>query len=169
MPLSRYPEYFRTYGRKEPQTVNHVPITFADGKPELGYFDMLAQQPNRLDRFMKAMAVGEAAFPITGVYDFSWLVDQVKMNPSSERAVFVDVGGGMGHAIKAIHSQYPQLPIGRFVLQDTPETLAAGKALNDVALAKVQRIPVNFHEEAPVKGKRHAPDISHAEDWVEAC
>lgn len=127
---------------------------------------MLAQQPDRLDGFMKSMAAGEAAFPITGVYDFSWLVDQLKMDPSSKRPVFVDVGGGMGHAIKAIHREYPQLPISRFVLQDTPETLEAGKALHEAALAEIQRIPVNFHEEPPIKGMT---EISYEAWWVGAC
>lgn len=162
VPLSRYPDYFRTYGPKEPQTTNHVPITFAAGKPELGFFDMLAQDPDSLARFADAMASGAALFPIIGVYDFSWLIDQVKMSPGSERAIFVDVGGGVGHAIKAIHGAYPQLPIGRFVLQDTPETLAFGT--DDTALAGIQRVPINFHKEAPVKGKQ-ALCCRHKSTW----
>ena len=160
VPLSRYPEYFESYGRKEPQAINHVPITFAAGKPDMGYFDMLSSNPARLNRFMKAMASTSSSIPIAGIYDFSWLVDTVKENPNLDRAVLVDVGGGMGHAIKAIHGEFPQLPLGRFVLQDTPDTVEAGKALNEPELAQIQRLAINFHKEPPVRGRsqsRHTP------------
>ncbi|KZL81490.1 o-methyltransferase [Colletotrichum incanum] len=153
VPLSRFPEYFSKYGRKEPQKVNHVPITFAAGKPDLGFFDFLATDPFRLQDFMQAMASISHSIPMSGIYDFSWLVDTARRTAASGRPILVDVGGGKGHSIKAIHEEYPQLPLGRFVLQDTPETLEASKALKDPQLAQIRRVPINFHEEAPVQGE----------------
>jgi len=55
---------------------------------------------------------------------FGWLVEKAGRD-EGERAVFVDVGGGKGHAIVAIREEFPGLPVGRFVLEDRPETIEA--------------------------------------------
>jgi hypothetical protein len=99
------------------------------------------------------MAHVESRMPVTaGIYDFSWLVSEVRSRPDSDRAVLVDVGGGKGGAIKAIHREFPDLPIHLFVLEDRPETLEAGRQLDEPELAGVQRVALDFHRDQPVKG-----------------
>ena len=49
------PQYFQKYGRKEPQTQDHVPVTFAAGMPELTYYELLKRDHARRERFTKAM------------------------------------------------------------------------------------------------------------------
>ncbi len=71
-----------------------------------------------MKRFMNGMAPLEKRMPIAGIYDFSWVVDAAKEDPASERPIFVDVGGGQGQAIKAIHNEFPELPLKKCVLQD---------------------------------------------------
>ncbi|KAK7739767.1 hypothetical protein SLS53_005737 [Cytospora paraplurivora] len=149
---ARYPEYFEKYGRKEPQTINHVTVTFAHGKPELGYYEMIEQDPEWLRSFTKGMAHTSSHSPISGIYDFSWLVSEVEKNPNSDRAVLVDVGGGKGGAIKAICEEFPGLPPHRFVLEDRPETLEGIEALDEPELVQVQKVAMDFHKEQPVKG-----------------
>ena len=130
-----------------------MPVTFANGKPELGFYEMMEQDPKWMHSFLKGMAHISEAMPIAGVYDFSWVVAEAEKDPNSSRAVLVDVGGGKGQSIKAIREEYPGLPLHRCVLQDLRETLEAGKALNDPELAQVQWVPVDFHKEQPVKGR----------------
>lgn len=153
IPAARYPEYFEKYGRKEPQTVENIPITYAHGHPEMGFYEMISHSPAGLNDFLKGMAHIEARMPISGIYDFSWLESEVEKHPGSDRPVFVDVGGGKGQAIKAIHTEFPGLPLSRCVLQDRPEVIAAGKALNEPELASIKRMGIDFHKEQPVKGK----------------
>ncbi|OIW23060.1 O-methyltransferase [Coniochaeta ligniaria NRRL 30616] len=150
---AQLPNYFAAYGRKEPETLTHVPGTFAYGHPEQSYYEMLEHDPVRMRRFMRAMAPIEERMPIAGIYDFSWAVAAApKADSDSERPLFVDVGGGRGHAIKAIRAEYPGLPIERFVLQDRPEVIEAGEKLDDPDLRGVQRMVVDFHESQPLQG-----------------
>lgn len=152
VPWAQFPRYFEKYGRKEPQTLTQVPTTFAYGHPELSYYDMLSLKPDMRKMFMKAMAPIEAKMPIAGIYNFDWLVEKARDPSTADRAVFVDVGGGKGHAIEAIWNEFPDLPLNRFILQDRPEVIAEVKALDEAGLREVQKMVVNFHEGQPVKG-----------------
>lgn len=147
------PEYFEQYGRKEPQATNHVPMSFAYGKPSLSFYELLAEDEAWVGTFLRGMAHVESRMPVTaGIYDFSWLESQARAEPDSGRAVLVDVGGGKGGAIRAIRREFPGLPAHRFVLEDRPETLEAGRALGEPELAGVRRVALDFHRDQPVKG-----------------
>ncbi|CAM1510019.1 Fc.00g003540.m01.CDS01 [Cosmosporella sp. VM-42] len=152
IPFSHLPRYFETYGRKEPQQENHVPVTFAVNSPESTFWEVLIADQPRMKRFMGAMGPLEDSMPIAGIYDFSWAVDKAKESPESERIIFVDVGGGKGHAIKAIHQEFPDLPLNRCLLQDRPEVIEAVATLNDPKLSHVQKQAIDFHLEQPSKG-----------------
>ncbi|KAL1880550.1 hypothetical protein VTK73DRAFT_5563 [Phialemonium thermophilum] len=150
---AQLPRYFEKYGRNEPQTENHVPVTFAAGAPELTYWELLQQDPPRMERFIKAMAPLEASMPITGIYDFATAIAAGQANgTSSDRILFVDVGGGKGHAIKAIHGETPSLPLTQFVLQDRPEVIKTVEELDDPGLRDVKKMAINFHQSQPIQG-----------------
>ncbi|KAF5485197.1 Methyltransferase fsa4 [Colletotrichum siamense] len=151
VPYVQMPAYFEKYGRKEPQTLNHVPGTFAYGVPEYGWYEMLQHDPPRMQRFLRAMGPIEEKMPISGIYDFTWVVDYAKANPT-DRAVFVDVGAGRGQSIKAIHKENPELPLDRCVLQDRPEVVEAVKQLDDADMRLVRKQVIDFHKEQPEKG-----------------
>ena len=144
------PRYFEVYGRNEPQTMNHIPNTYAHGHPEWSVYEMLAHYPERLHRFMRAMAMIEEKMPIAGIYDFGAVIKQA--DEQADRVAFVDVGGGRGQAIKAIRDEFPGLLLGRCVLQDRPEVLEAMASLKDPNLTGLQTMEIDFHQEQPVKG-----------------
>lgn len=152
------PKFFEIYGRKETQTQNHVPASFAYGHPEWGYYEMLKNYPERMKRFMPAMAAIEARMPIAGIYDFEWLVTLTQNDPTPERTVFVDIGGGKGQAIKAISKEYPGLPLKRFVLEDRPEVIEAVGELDEPELREAKKLAIDFHKEQPIKGIIIRPD-----------
>jgi len=143
-------DYFSKYGRKEPQAMNHIPATFARGCPERRFFDYLADNPAYFQRFMVGMNLVESWSPASGIYDFTWLTEKAKQEP--ERVVFVDVGGGRGHAILAIHDEFPGLPLGRFVLQDREETIEAVVAEGHPQMEEVQKVAIDFFVAQPTKG-----------------
>jgi hypothetical protein len=150
------PKYFEEYGRKEAEGLNHIPVTFAHGHPELSFYEMLGRDPERMQKFMKAMASVEKNMPIAGIYDFGWVVKYGQENPTN-RPLFVDVGGGRGQAIKAIHNEFPGLRLDRCVLQDRPEVIEAVRALGDADMREVRKMEIDFHEEQPIKGMESLP------------
>ncbi|TDZ16416.1 Methyltransferase fsa4 [Colletotrichum orbiculare MAFF 240422] len=151
VPYVHMPAYFEKYGRKEPQSLNHVPGTFAYGRPEYGWYEMLQHDPPRMRRFLRAMGPIEEKMPISGIYDFSWVVDHARASPA-DRVLLVDVGAGRGQSIKAIHRENPDLPLARCVLQDRPEVVEAVEALDDEDMRAVRKQVIDFHREQPVKG-----------------
>lgn len=146
------PAYFEKYGRKEPQTLNNVPGTYAYGVPEYGWYEMLQHDPPRMQRFLRAMGPIEEKMPISGIYDFGWVVEYAREN-ASDRPLFVDVGAGRGQSIKAIHRENPGLPLERCVLQDRAEVVEAVRKLDDEDMRLVQKQVIDFHKEQPVKGE----------------
>ncbi len=132
-----------------------MPETFAYGHPEWNFYEMLEHDPERMRRFMRAMAPIEERMPISGIYDFSWAVAAAEADPASERPLFVDVGGGRGHAIKAVRAEFPGLPIARCILQDRQEVIDAGEALDDPDLRGIQRMVIDFHKSQPLQGMCH--------------
>ncbi|KAF9880464.1 O-methyltransferase [Colletotrichum karsti] len=151
VPYVHMPAYFEKYGRKEPQTLNRVPGTYAYGTPEYGWYEMLQHDPPRMQRFLRAMGPIEEKMPISGIYDFGWVTEYARTNPT-DRAVLVDVGAGRGQAIKAIHRENPELPLGRCVLQDRPEVIEAVTQLADEDMRLVKKQVIDFHKEQPERG-----------------
>ncbi|KAK0630493.1 O-methyltransferase [Bombardia bombarda] len=150
----KMPEYFDQYGRKEPQTPNHIPVSYAYGQPGLTFYELIDRDPAWLQRFFKGVGALNTNLPIAGIYDFSWLVSQIQNEEESakRRPLFIDIGGGGGQAIKAIRAEFPGLPIDRFYLQDRADVIEAGEKVDDPLLKGVQRMAIDFFESQPVKG-----------------
>lgn len=70
--------------------------------------------------------------------------------PGAENdTLLVDVGGGKGHDLERLLSQYPQTK-GRLVLQDLPDTINRIQQLSP----DIRRMPHDFFTPQPVKGKK---------------
>ncbi|ROT41044.1 S-adenosyl-L-methionine-dependent methyltransferase [Sodiomyces alkalinus F11] len=157
------PRYFRTYGRREPKGLTHIPFTFAHGAPEKKFWDVLNAEPGRMQVFMHAMTAIDKQVPlmgpITGLYDFGWVADVVadekKKSSSSDhnRPLLVDVGGGKGHCIKAFCAgEDSPLSQDRCVLQDVAPVIEVVRSDEASGLAGVTLMAIDFHVEQPVKG-----------------
>ncbi|KAK3353286.1 O-methyltransferase-domain-containing protein [Lasiosphaeria hispida] len=146
------PSYFSTYGRAEPRGPGHIPTSFLAGRPALEYFELLNEDPARIETFMRAMSITHRNVPTTGMYDMGWVLRKAAEEP--DRVVWVDVGGGDGHTLRLFCRRYPGLKGQQCVVQDLPEVVeAAGrKALGEDELEGVRWVPMNFHNEVPIKG-----------------
>jgi hypothetical protein len=151
VPFSFIDRFFDQYGRKEPAGPSHVPLSFAKGEPERVYWDFIYGDPKVAPVFVRAMEVMQVALPLTGIYDFSWLVERTRLDVDKSRAALVDVGGGKGQAIKAFCNEFPGLPRARCVLQDLPEALKTVDELDEPEMREVQKVPIDFHKKQPVK------------------
>ncbi|KAB8237585.1 uncharacterized protein BDW43DRAFT_321924 [Aspergillus alliaceus] len=103
--------YYDTYGIKEPTGRLHTNNAFAEGEPEL-------TNPT----------------PLTGFYDFSWVVPRV--SESVDRPLIVDGGGAKG----------------RCVLEDLPCVIQMVKTIGDEGLRSAKLVAMYFDKEQPVKG-----------------
>ncbi|KAK3398427.1 S-adenosyl-L-methionine-dependent methyltransferase [Sordaria brevicollis] len=150
------PAYFDTYGRREPVGVDHVPITYHEGKPELKYFDLVNQNPKRMEQFMKAMSITHSSrVPTTGMYDMNSVLSAAKTG--RYETVWVDIGGGSGHSVKLFLEEYggPNgLKASRCVVHELEDVMKGAKkaAEEDELLKDVRFLPLDFHDESPVEG-----------------
>ncbi|KUI67830.1 Demethylsterigmatocystin 6-O-methyltransferase [Cytospora mali] len=157
LPVAHWPEYFETNGLAEPRQANVTPWGLSWGYPDKTNYEVFAMFPEKALPFNASMKVGVQDMPITGMYDFGWIGEYAAASSSSspgdrERTLFVDVGGGMGQALKAILAENQDIPAWRCALQDRPETIVEVKKEADPALAQVQKFGASFHGEEPVKG-----------------
>lgn len=171
LPVAHWPEYFGTHGLAEPRKANVTPWGLSWGHPDKTNYEVFALFPEKALPFNASMKVGVADMPITGMYDFSWIgkyatEGSTGSNDDKDRTLLVDVGGGMGQALKAILAENPDIPAGRCALQDRPETIEEVEKEADPALAKVQKFGASFHGEEPVKGKSMPPHASHPPSLV---
>lgn len=148
------PDYFSTYGRREPLGPSHIPTSFLAGRPELDYFTNLNRDPAAIDDFMLAMAIAHRNAPTTGMYDMSPILAAAAADPS--RPVWIDVGGGDGHTVAIFRRTHPALPAAQCLIQDLPEVCAQAsqKASSDPDLTGVRWAPMDFHADPPVAGGR---------------
>lgn len=68
-----------------------------------------------------------------------------------DTAVYVNIGGGIGHQCAQFKEKYPQIP-GRFILQDLPHSVA--RALPTIG---VENMAYDFFQPQPIQG--NPPEI----------
>ena len=135
----------------------HNPLTYRHGTEGKSVFETLAQQPDTLAVFGRILKAGASLKPFIGIYPWERLADN-----DPQRPLFVDIGGGPGHAIAAILAAHPELPASGFVLQELPNVIDLAK---QSLPADVQFQPHDFFTPNPVKGAKvyHLRACLH--DW----
>ncbi|KAK1622379.1 O-methyltransferase [Colletotrichum phormii] len=149
---AQFEKYFDAYGLQEPRGRTHVPYTFAYGQPEKNVWEVSLQNPEDKRIFLRSMKAMGLLLPVCGVYDFSWISDAAHSGPA-DRPLFVDVGGGSGHAMSVICDNYG-IPSNRCVLQDLDTVIGEIAESQDsiASLGGTKLMAIDFHKEQPVKG-----------------
>lgn len=135
----------------------HNPLTYRHGTEGKSVFETLAQQPDTLAVFGRILKAGASLKPFVGIYPWERLADN-----DPQRPLFVDIGGGPGHAIAAILAAHPELPASGFILQELPNVIDLAK---QSLPSDVQFQPHDFFTPNPVKGAKvyHLRACLH--DW----
>ncbi|RYP62896.1 hypothetical protein DL770_009505 [Monosporascus sp. CRB-9-2] len=144
------PQYFDTYGMREPSGRLHSIKAFAEGHPELTATEIMYRQPERVANMALAMSSMENMYPLSGIYNYEWVARRAA--ESSDRPLVVDVGGAKGHTLEAICKDTPGLPLDRCVLEDLPEVIEVAKGMSSENKLRPQMIDMDFHKEQPIKG-----------------
>ncbi|KAJ6021914.1 O-methyltransferase B [Penicillium herquei] len=111
---------------------------------DLPAFMWLQGHPENRDFFNLHMKCNRAGMP-TFLDVFPVLEKATELNP--ERALFVDIGGGIGQQAIAFKEKYPELE-GRVIVQDI--TLATADAIQHPG---VEAMPYDFFSPQPIKGR----------------
>lgn len=147
MPYGRIDEYFQWNGKREPSGQSRNPLTFAYGDPDKFIWEVSYANPEQKNIFMRSQAAVQSFYPTTGEYDFAW-VRETSKTADSNRILFVDVGGGNGHAVKSISSAY-SLPLSRCVLQDMQSVI---EEVSQAGAQDLKLMTIDLHCEQPIKG-----------------
>lgn len=145
-PYDALPAHLRTTDYSNPTNENRT--AFQDGwKTQLTTFQWMGQNPTNLAYFNDYMAARREP-------ELSWLsVYPIEKElqgwtaKDSDKVVYVNVGGGIGHQCKQFREKYPKVP-GRVILQDLPHSIA--KALPTEG---VENMPHDFFQPQPIKGE----------------
>jgi hypothetical protein len=118
-------------------------------KTPLPAFELLSKHPTNLtysNDYMALQRVPEFSWltvcPVKDVLNASGWTDQ-----STTKAIYVNIGGGIGHQCAQFKGKYPDLT-GRVVLQDLEQSI--DKALSTPG---VENMVHNSFDEQPIKGK----------------
>lgn len=111
------------------------------------YFEYLPKHPQKLKDFNMWMT-GQREGRVSWL-DFFPFDEQLAngFRSGDDAVMFVDVGGGVGHEVKAVKNKYPNLG-GRFILQDLPETIEQA-----TLVPGMEAVEHDFFAPQPIKGK----------------
>ena len=140
----------------------HNPLTYYNKTEGRTVFETLARHPENLAVFGRVLKAAASFRPFTGIYPWERLADA-----DAERPLFVDVGGGTGHAIAAILAAHPDLPVSGFVLQELSEVIASAKESGTLPPG-VQFQSHDFLTPNPVQGAKAYHFRACLHDWPDA-
>ncbi|CAG8950962.1 hypothetical protein HYFRA_00006359 [Hymenoscyphus fraxineus] len=147
------PRYLEENKYQNPDHELHTTFQAAH-KTNLSTFEWMTEHPDHLAYFNDYMALRREP-------NVTWLtvypVQEETKDWDPSKAVFVDVGGGIGHQCAQFKEKYPDVP-GLVILQDMPHSIAV--ALNT---PKVENMVHDFFEPQPIKGAKfyHMRGILH--------
>ncbi|KAL1991018.1 hypothetical protein VTN49DRAFT_5522 [Thermomyces lanuginosus] len=157
---TRLPEYFRATSARDTTSMTDNPYTWGNGQVGKTFFEIISQEPRRIQQFNIAMSTQDFTLPVLGMYPFG--EELANASDLENRALIVDIGGGRGHSLIQIRERWPDLK-GRMILQDRPVVLdSIGE------LPGIEKMAHDFFTEQPVK-HAHAYYIRRClHNWTDA-
>lgn len=141
------PQFLKLTNWKNPNDYNDSAFHLGQNT-KLGFWEYLKEDPERMRLFnsgMRSVATIGGENKSSGPFPFETLVGA----DPSEQITVVDVGGGRGQALEAIHENYPSIK-WNMILQDQPDVVEDAKAKG--LPTYIQGQGGSFFEPQPVKG-----------------
>lgn len=130
------PDYFKTHKPEDLFDLRKSPFCYAFGKEGKTYYEALDDDPEQRHIWNVCLQAMQKDMPISGMFPWETLKEQVEKEP--ERPFFVDVAGGRGQALLKLQEDYPGAFGGKLILQDLPiviDTLKPEEVPNIEAMA----------------------------------
>ncbi|GAB1315078.1 hypothetical protein MFIFM68171_05288 [Madurella fahalii] len=112
------PDYFRTHAPEDLYDLRKSPFVFSIGKEGKTYYEALDEDAEKRPIWNACLQAIEKNMPISGMFPWASIKEQVQREP--ERPFFVDVAGGRGQAILKLQEEIPGTFGGKLILQDLP-------------------------------------------------
>ena len=143
------PWFLESTHYQNPTNYHHGAFQFGH-RTELGPWEFLKGDPERLAVFnsgMQSLATIGGVGRSAGAFPFDREMEKEEIVEMD--VLIVDVGGGRGQTLKAIHDAFPKLK-GRMVLQDVPDVIEDAKASGLPSF--IEPMAASFFERQPVEG-----------------
>ncbi|RSL73554.1 hypothetical protein CEP53_000659 [Fusarium sp. AF-6] len=116
------PEYLKSHKPDDVFDLTKSPAVYSVGKEHLGksYYELLEidPDPERREVWNANMFMVDQLMPVTGMFPFASLKEEVEKDP--ERPYLVDIGAGRGQSCFAVKKQIDGAFDAKFILQDLP-------------------------------------------------
>ncbi|KAK0383199.1 hypothetical protein NLU13_9112 [Sarocladium strictum] len=119
------PEYLKSHNPDDVFDLVKSPAVYSVQKEHLGksYYQLLDEDPDPERRAIwnANMFMVDQLMPVTGMFPFASLKEEVAKDP--ERPYLVDIGAGRGQSVFAIQKDINGAFDGKFILQDLPSVI----------------------------------------------
>lgn len=150
------PEYLKSHEPDDVFDLLKSPAVYSVQKEHLGktYYQLLDEDPDPERRAVwdANMYMVDQLMPVTGMFPFASLEEQVKKEP--ERPYLVDIGAGRGQSCFAIQKDINGAFDGKFILQDLPSVI---KSLKQEDYPGIELMAYDAFTPQPVKSMYMAP------------
>ncbi|KAK4152812.1 hypothetical protein C8A00DRAFT_34487 [Chaetomidium leptoderma] len=140
------PDYFKTHTPEELYDLKKSPFCFSIGREGKSYYDAIDENPEQRKIWNKCLQIIDKNMPITGMFPWESLKENVEKEP--ERPFFVDVAGGRGQALLKLQEEVPGAYGGKLILQDLPVVI---DTLKPEDLPNIEAMPYDIFTPQPVK------------------
>lgn len=136
-------EYLKEKSYTNREDADDTAFHYAHGTKE-SFFEWLAHNPADQKAFNSVMTMNRR------IIDTEWYEHfpvEEKLQVSPDRALLVDIGGGIGHDLSQLKQHFPELP-GRLVVQDLQSVIGD---IKDPLPEGVEAMAHNMFDPQPVK------------------
>jgi hypothetical protein len=142
------PDYFKTHKPEEIYDLKKSPFCFSIGKEGKTYYEAIDEDAEQRDIWNKCLQLIEKNMPISGMFPWESLKEQVEKEP--ERPFFVDVAGGRGQACLKLQEEIPGTLGGKLILQDLPIVI---NSLKPEEIPNIEPMVYDIFTPQPVKSE----------------
>lgn len=146
------PDYFKTHAPEDLYDLRKSPFCFSIGKEGKTYYEALDENVEQRDIWNRCLQSIEKNMPISGMFPWESLREQVEREP--ERPFFVDVAGGRGQALLKLQEEIPGVFGGKLILQDLPIVI---NSLKPEEIPNIEPMVYDIFTPQPVKSKSAPP------------
>lgn len=150
-------EYLEERNYTNPGDATDTAFHYARGTKE-SFFEWIARHPADQEAFNSVMTMNR------NLIDTEWYEHfpvEEKLQVSPDRALLVDIGGGIGHDLSRLKQHLPQLP-GKLVVQDLPGVIGD---IKEPLPEGVEAMVYNMFDPQPVKGAKAYYLRTVLHDW----
>jgi hypothetical protein len=142
------PDYFKTHTAQDLYDLKKSPFCFSIGKEGKTYYEAIDEEPEHRKIWNACLQVIEKNMPISGMFPWESIKEQVEKEP--ERPFFVDVAGGRGQALLKLQEEIPGAFGGKLILQDLPIVI---DTLTPEELPNIEAMAYDIFTPQPVKSE----------------